>query len=84
MALPWIDRLSSQAGELALPVRVHPDRHHDGHAHDAPGLARLDAGGSYPQTGPIALDLSIEECTHALIEFAAQPVDLDHEGAAHA
>jgi hypothetical protein len=43
---------------------------------DATGLARLDVRGVDPQVPPVALDLAVEECANALVQFAAQPADL--------
>jgi hypothetical protein len=50
-----------QPEHLALAIGAHADRHYHRHAHDAPGLARLDVRGVDPQVRPVALDLAVEE-----------------------
>ena len=61
-----------QTEHLALAVGVHADRHYYGHANDAPGLPGLHIGRVDPQVRPVAFDLTVQEGSDALVEFAAQ------------
>jgi hypothetical protein len=47
-------------------------------------LSDLHVGGVDPQIGPVALDRSVEEGFHPLVDVLAQPRDLTFGDAAHA
>src|SRR5205814_10206006 len=72
-----------QAQHFALTFGVHAYSDYYGHAHDAPGLARLHVRGVDPQVRPVALDLAVQERANTLVEFAAQAADLALGDAAH-
>ncbi len=55
----------------AIAVDAHRDDHRD--RDDALVLAHLHIGGVDPQIGPIALDRSIEEGLHLVVDVTAQP-----------
>jgi hypothetical protein len=58
----------------AVAVDVDRDDHRD--RDDAPIPANFKVGDVDPQIGPIALDRSLQENLHLLVDLSAQPADL--------
>jgi len=66
----------------AIAVDADGDDHRDGD--DAAVLANFHVGGVDPQIGPVALDRTIEEGLHLVVDLGAQSADLGLGDAGHA
>src|SRR5262249_58382366 len=79
-----LGRADIHAEHFAAAVAVDADGDDDGDRDDAAGLADLHVGGVDPQIGPVALDRSLEEGLHPVVDLFAQAADLALGNAAHA
>lgn len=69
-------RADRHAEHLAPTIAVHTDRDGDGDRDDTPRLPHLQVGGVDPHVGPIALDGTVEERLHALVDLLTQAAHL--------